>query len=176
MLKYKKRVPYSTTEVSPERSRAQIEKMLYEYGAEGVNITTKADGTGVLRFLMEIPKEGGQTKKLMVEITPPILSKRVKVWDDKLSRTVERDVIHTGAAWRLTFYYLKAKLESIVSGLVDFEHEFLADTVIQDDMGRQVTVAKVLIPLLEKTGGQLSLPSGDRKEERSTVVEAELVR
>lgn len=57
-----------------------------------------------------------------------------------------------------------------------FEHEFLADTVIQDDMGRQVTVAKVLIPLLEKTGGQLSLPSGDRKEERSTVVEAELVR
>ena len=170
VLKYSKRIPYIDTTVTPEKSRGDVERVLYAHGASAVNIVTQADGQAILRFVMDLAREN-TTKRIVVEITPPHISQKVKVWDEKLSRRVDRDVINTAAAWRVCFHFVKAKLDAVTTGLVEFEHEFLADTVIKDDQGREVTVAKILIPLLERTGGQLSLPpASESVEERRRVV------
>ncbi|MDE1822044.1 MAG: hypothetical protein KGI98_14485 [Euryarchaeota archaeon] len=162
----KKRPPYLDTEVPADKTRIEVERLLYSFGADQVAIVSSAAGRSQLRFIMELDR-GGARKKIEVLIDPPHIAKKVRVWDENRGQYVEKELPHHAASWRLVFYYVRAKLQAVASGLNDFEHEFLADTIVNVN-GRETTVAQVLIPALERTSGRLQLEEpGEPREARA---------
>lgn len=173
MLKFpKKRPPYLGTDVPADKSRIQVEQMLYSYGAEAVSVSTRADGRAQLRFIMEVPSttERGASKKVEVLIEPPVIQKIVKTWDANRGKAVEQLLPHHAASWRLVFYYVKSKMDALAAGLSDFEKEFLAETVVRDRTGRETTVGRLVIPHIGH-GEHLALETPDGPVAEPTIVE-----
>ena len=102
------------TKVSVSRSREEIEKLLKKNGAAGFSYGWM-DGAGRMEFLM---------KGLRIRIDLPRLD--IRDLTEKQAEQEER------RQWRALLLILKAKLESIESGISIFEEEFLAFVVLPD--------------------------------------------
>lgn len=131
------------TDVSVERSRGEIERILHRYGAEqfGYSITNnkaiiafKANDR-VLRFELPLP----DPKSPEFNRTPtgrPIRNPdaALRAWEQACRQR-----------WRALALLIKAKLESIESHITTFEEEFLAHIVLP---GEGKTLAQILVPKL----------------------------
>jgi hypothetical protein len=117
------------TEVTVEKSRAEIERLCMKYGCSqfmsgidfdklSARVQFKAKNR-IIRFDLPIPdrKKFHQQKKF-----------------EQASRT----------RWRALVLVLKAKLESVESGISTFEEEFLPFIVMPNDQ----TVASILLPMI----------------------------
>lgn len=122
----------ANTEVSVERSRAEIEKLITRYGATQTAFMN-APGRALIMFeanerriVFELPLPDIQEKQF--HRTPggrKLLNAegRVKVWEQACRQR-----------WRALALVIKAKLEAVESGITTFEEEFLAHIVMPDGM------------------------------------------
>jgi len=126
------------TQVSPERSRAEIERTLAKYGAtdfgymlsaSAVMIAFRASDRAV-RFALELPPveafaRGGRGTRSAAAM-----------------KAAQEQAIRQ--RWRCLALAIKAKLEVVESGISTFEQEFLAHIVLADGK----TVAQKILPAI----------------------------
>lgn len=128
------------TDVSADRSRTEIERLLSNYGADAFAYGTDASRAMVqfrlrnrlVKFVVPLPTEDecGSSPAGRTRSTAQILV------------AVEQE---TRQRWRALVLAIKAKLEAVESGIATFDQEFLPYLVLPD--GR--TVAEATLPALE---------------------------
>ncbi len=127
------------TTVSPDRSRAEVERVLERYGARGfvygwdggrAVIGFRAQGR-VVRFYLLLPDLDEFAKDGRRSVAPGIAKAR---YEQEVRRR-----------WRALALTVKAKLEAVQSGITTFEQEFLAHLLLPDGE----TVAEWIKPQLE---------------------------
>lgn len=103
------------TKVPVDRTRSEIEKVLKSNGSTGF-IYGSSPGRVMIGFEMK-------SRRLRFVVPMPEANK---------TRSNEREVDREVARrWRSLLLLIKAKLESVGSGIVEFDQEFLAHIVIQ---------------------------------------------
>lgn len=115
------------TEVSPEKSRAEIERTLERYGADGFAYAVGPDRAQV-GFRI-----GANTVRMTVAL-PPVEEFRSS--PTGRSRTIDAAGKARQQAirqrWRALALAVKAKLEAVDAGLATFEEEWFAYLVLPD--------------------------------------------
>ncbi len=132
------------TEVSADRSRAEIEKTLQRYGAQGFGYGWQDSQAMIeflfnrkkVRFVLQMPDRNSDEFKL----TPGQKRERS---DAQAFAAWEQA---TRQRWRALALAVKAKLEVVEAGIATFEAEFLAHIVMPDGK----TVAEHALPEIEK--------------------------
>jgi hypothetical protein len=143
----------SGTDVSTDKSKAEIEKTLQRYGADEFCYATKPQAAMV----------GFRIKGRYVRICLPLPDPK----SGQFTRTPGRGLVRTSdqayaaweqacrELWRALALVIKAKLEAVESGISTVEREFLADTMLPD--GR--TVGQSLEPLVQEAYDTGRMPS-----------------
>jgi hypothetical protein len=127
--------PYAGTVVAPDRTLAQIQELLFEYGCEAVQTTRDQTGRVEIRFTIEVEVQGVR-RKIAVRIEPPLLT----VTKGKgRGKTTYSD---PARSYRLLYWYLKSKLEAVSYGLVSAEREFFSQVLISLPSGDTTTVGE----------------------------------
>jgi len=129
------------TEVTADRSKAEIERVLARYGATGFAYMTDAKRAAVafqahernIRFVLPLPSITDVSK------TPKGRSRRGAVAEQELAQEVRR-------RWRALSLSIKAKLETVESGIAEFETEFMPYTVLPNGK----TVAESVVPMIDE--------------------------
>ena len=135
-------MPYAeATEVPVSRSKAQLEAMLKQRGAEG--FASGWDSAGdTIQF---------HWRGLIIRFHLPKVDQEPLRHDaagrlrkgDLLQRVVEQK---DRSRWRALYLVVKAKLEAVESGIAVFEEEFLA-FIVDPQSGR--TVGEVVVPRIQ---------------------------
>lgn len=116
------------TVVSVASSRAEIERMLHRYGISGFQSGWDGDRAAIL-----FEKSG---RRVRFELRLPAASEFLKTPENR-TRSAD-DAKRAQAAehrrlWRALCLVIKAKLESVESGIENFEEAFLANVVLPGD-------------------------------------------
>lgn len=138
------------TEVSVEKSRAEIERLITRYGATSTAFMN-APGRALIMFeakkrrvVFELPLPDREDKKFLRDGRGSMRTpeKRFEVWEQACRQR-----------WRALALVIKAKLEAVESGITSFEDEFLAHIMLPDGQ----TVSKHVSPVIEAwyTGGSM---------------------
>lgn len=141
------------TSVSPESSRTEIERLLARFGADSF-----AYGSDPQRALVGFRYQG---RNIRLEVALPAAD------DRRFTRTPTGRARSANQAaaereqeirrlWRALALMVKAKLEAVQSGIVDFETEWLPYTVLP---GGQ-TVSELVGPQVEHAQQTGQLPAG----------------
>ncbi len=139
------KIPYEQTTIPPERTKADIEKMLKEHGVEDIQWTTYKGETN-LRFLWKLEVKGLE-KEIMFQFTPPFIPATKRVWTGMRTEKVQVQLIAT--SYRLLWHYLKNKLEAVRWGMETMEKEFLSHAVQLLPNGQETTVGEHIQDVLD---------------------------
>ena len=166
--------PYYDTKVPPERTQAEIIKLLYQYGASGTSwgeIREPGLPPYQLEFLFPITAEDGRVLKLAFRMRPPMLYYHKPGNKEKPDFTRP----HPAMTLRLLYHYLKAKLEATAYGLTSMVQEFLPEVVAYitgpDGEPVEATMGEVFLPkimtgtFIEPGGLAKKLPPPPKEEE-----------
>ena len=129
------------TDVPPERTRMEIETFVRRQGADAFMVAGDAE-RHVIQF---------RIKRRVVRFTvvvPPLASFKPAKLRPRESGNDARARLRAAEdrrLWRALLLVLKAKFESVASGITSFDHEFLAHLVT----GTGETVGDQLAPRLE---------------------------
>jgi len=135
----------STTEVSSEKSQAELRTILNRYGATKFGyleeesrcaIMFEAQGRRV-RFILPLPS---RTAREVTHTKDRGLLRSVNAQHEAYEQAIRQ-------RWRALCLAVKAKLEAVESGIATFEEEFMAYVLLPD--GR--TVGEWMQPQLEET-------------------------
>lgn len=111
------------TQVSVDRSRAEIEKTLHRYGAtKTATMVDREEGHAAVMFEWE-------KRAIRISLPLPQLHAFSKTEKGKPRAPAARDAEHEKATrqrWRALLLVLKAKFEAVEAGITTFEKEFLA--------------------------------------------------
>jgi hypothetical protein len=109
--------PYAArTTVPVDRSRAEIERTLERYGADAFSFTKTPEGASI-GFRMR-----GRLLKIRIPMPPPERTATAqRVRDQEIRRR-----------YRVLLLQLKATLESVDAGVVDFDQAFLGFLILPD--------------------------------------------
>ena len=148
----------ASTTVTPDRSRAEIERTLRRYGADqfiygweqareqGCRQTNALIGFRInsyqIRISLQLPDPDAFAQ------TPRTGKTRSKLAASKAYDQAERQ------AWRALLLVIKAKLEAAEAGITTIEEQFLSDIVLPDN----TTLGQRLIPQLQTTVKSGNLP------------------
>lgn len=148
----------SGTDVSSERSRAEIERTLARYGADQFAYMTSREHA-VIAFVVA-------DRQVRFELRLPDRQARQFTHHSRGARTAAAaEGAYEQAVrqrWRALALVVKAKLEAVDAGIVSFEQEFLAHMVLPGGVSVFETVAPAVerayatgdvAPLLQITGG-----------------------
>lgn len=137
------------TEVSADRSRAEIERTLERYGADGFMYGWEGNQAVVafrmhgrmLRFGLPLPAREA------FRLTPTGRTRTSNAADEAWR-------LATRQRWRALALVIKAKLEAVESGITSFEQEFLGNILLPDGQ----TVGDWMRPQIEQAylTGQMS--------------------
>lgn len=132
----------ANTEVSVEKSRAEIERLITRYGATSTAFMSMP-GRAMIAFEMnerrivfELPlpdikeQRFGRTPGGRQQLSP---DRRIAVWEQACRQR-----------WRALALLVKAKLEAVSSGITVFEDEFLAHIMMPDG----ITVGNHVKPMV----------------------------
>ena len=154
-------MPYDYTQVTTAKSQEQIKKLLAEHGVTIVRITS-FPSTAVLEFIKKVGAE--QHVPYRISLRPNVRRDvNAALWDRS-----ERQV------WRVAYWWLKAKLEAVKFGLVEFEQEMLPYMLVSGAGGPPKTVATYFFESVANrlttgddpfSGLRLALREGTNKEE-----------
>ncbi len=131
------------TDVTPDRSRAEIERTLQRYGATGFLYGWKGEQAVLgfemngrqLRFTMALPdRQAREFQK-----TPTGKQRTSNAAQEAYEQA-------TRQRWRALALVIKAKLEAVESGIATFEEEFLAHITLPSGQ----TVGQWMIPQVEQ--------------------------
>jgi hypothetical protein len=117
------------TQVPADQSRSEIEKTLARFGADQFMYGSKPDAA-VIAF-----RAHGRHIRFLLPLPTPEELKRTRLDKDKEIRR----------RWRSMAMCIKAKLESVATGIETFEESFMAQVVLPNGM----TMAEHAQPLLE---------------------------
>jgi hypothetical protein len=116
----------SSTEVSSEKSRAEIERTLKRYGADGFGYMTQGR-MAAIQFNMN-------GRRVLLRLEMPDHNARQFTHSSRGLRTksVASNAWEQACRqkWRALALVVKAKLEAVESGITTLEAEFLANTVL----------------------------------------------
>ncbi|MEM2905035.1 MAG: hypothetical protein QW587_04770 [Candidatus Bathyarchaeia archaeon] len=142
------RPPYSKTKADMHRSRVQIDKMLERFGITHTNWNIDTENAKVeLTFVIELPPElqrPDQPKALLINIRPPLFVTYHRTWNPQTGKSERTPMPNYAQTFRLLYYYLKAKIESICYGLVYAEHEFMPQRVVKTAEGEVTTIGAIV--------------------------------
>lgn len=124
--------PYRGTEVTVDKSQAEVRSLLKGYDIEDMQFTTRRGGLFTLIYAR--PQELGHLNVYRHEVQ--------SLTDDSQG---ERQ------AMRMMYWWMKAKLETVKFGIADFETEFLPYQLISGEEG-EVTLAEKVLPQLRAGG------------------------
>lgn len=141
------KMPYSQTTVDSDKSMAQISKLLREYGASAVQWSSAFD-KGLVELKFAMPAKGKPRENIVIRVRPPSMAAKHKTFNQKTGHSEIIELPNWAQSLRLTFYWLKSKLEAVKFGLVEFEPEFLANVVVELPSGQQSTVYEALQPFM----------------------------
>ncbi len=128
------------TSVPVERSKAEIERALERYGADGFMTGWDAQAsTAMIAF---------RFKNRHVRITLPLPKAGDYTWQWRTTDNQKRERLEqfTRQRWRALLLVVKAKLEAVESKVSTFEQEFLPYIVMPD--GR--TIADIALPQIAR--------------------------
>lgn len=128
-----KKPPYDRTEIDIIKSQNDIQKLLLEYGAEGIQWIIFRDDLPRLAFIIEA-NINGTRKKVGVQIDAPIIRPKNSPQG-----------INYKQSMRVMYWYVKSKLEAVAYGVKTFEKEFLDDIVYRLPDGREVKVGDMIL-------------------------------
>lgn len=139
------------TDVSSDKSRAEIERTLHRYGADAFSYGWQ-DGEAVVQFIMAgrrvifrlaLPDRNADE----IRLTP---SKKWERSPEEQERAYEQAARQR---WRALALVIKAKLEAVEAGIGTLEQEFLANIALPSG----ATVGQWVGPQLEQvySGGQM---------------------
>lgn len=129
------------TDVSPDRSRLEIERTLRRYGAERIASFWEDSRSGI----------GFQMRGRMIRLVLPMPSRAefrlTPQGRDRCENAIQACYDQAvRQRWRALLLVIKAKLEAVESGICSFEEEFLANTLLP---GGQ-TVGELALPKVEQ--------------------------
>lgn len=144
------------TNVSPEKTMMDIQATLKRYKAEKFGFMT-GDGHIMVAFV-------AQKRNVKFILPLPKRSDFKRSYRDRSDNAAEKRYDQAvRSKWRALLLTIKAKLESVESGIETFDEAFASQLVLPDGQ----TVGEYVLPLVEKayaTGEmpnlQLALPSG----------------
>lgn len=136
------------TSVPVERSKTEIERVLGRYGADSFGYMTEGNQAVIIfvahskkiRFILPLPDPNDD----QFGKSPTGRSRKSTAASEAYHQEVRR-------RWRALSLAIKAKLESVQTGIAAFEHEFLAHIVLPNGQ----TVGEMVLPAIEeayKTG------------------------
>lgn len=142
------------TKVTVEQSRAEIERTLVRYGASGFSYGWQTNMAVVsfdmnmrrVAFFLPLPNPNAE------EITRHSVTAPWKVATKEVQRS--RIAQKTREAWRALGLAIKAKLQSVDSGIASFEEEFLAHIVLPNNK----TVGQMVVPQIGKAYEEKKMP------------------
>lgn len=142
-----------STEVSSDRSRAEIEKTLARYGASKFMYGWEEEKAVIgfvmsgrqIKFVLTLPDRSSRD----ITHTPERGTLRSKEQQERVYEQTVRQ------RWRALALLIKAKLEAIEDGISVFESEFLNKTVLPNGM----TVEEYMLPQVEKCYLTAKMPS-----------------
>lgn len=140
------------TQVSAERSRAEIERTLRRYGAstfgyankEGAAMVEFTIGNRRIRFILPMPSMSDESYTHNSRGRARATDAAIKLWEQA-----------TRQKWRALALVVKAKLEAVESGITTLEQEFLAHIVIPGGK----TVGDVFIPRIQQAYATGKVPA-----------------
>lgn len=124
------------TSVAPEKTRAEIERVLARYGASSFAYGTQP-GRAMIMF---------ETKDRRIRFELPLVPPN--------RSTQAQGEQFTRSRWRALLLSIKAKLESVEAGIESFDEAWMSHIVMPN--GR--TMAQHMIPYLEESYGQGNMP------------------
>lgn len=133
------------TQVSAEKSRVEIEKILSKYGATSFMYGWQ-DNKALLAFEMM-----GRRIKFVLPLPNKEdreITHKPNGWQKRTLKQIE--VAYEQAVrqrWRAFTLVIKAKLEAVESGITEFEEEFLAHIVLPNGS----TIGQFMIPQIDET-------------------------
>lgn len=148
------------TRVAPSRSRDEIERILTRYGATGFAFAVHGR-EAMVEFIMR-----GHRVRLVISLPDPD--------DREFTHTPERGTRRSAAAaraareqavrqrWRALVLIVKAKLEAVASGVVEFDTEFMPYLVLPSGRTVGEAVAPSLTAALQGDEPPSLLPAYDR--------------
>lgn len=129
--------PYSDTEVKWDRTRAQIEDLIRDYGAVGISWASYR-GEDILQFIIEAEIQGVR-KEIGIQVNVPIILKRARPGGrGPIVNTWNKD-----QSYRLLYWFIKSKLEAVAYGLNTIEREFMSEILVKLP-GGSTTVGNIL--------------------------------
>ena len=140
------------TQVSSDKSKAEIEKTLKRYGADSFMYGWQ-ESKAVVAFQM-----AGRHIKFILPM-PDRNSKEFTITEqgrDRADNAQEKSYEQAiRQRWRALALVIKAKLEAVESGISEFESEFLANIVLPNGS----SVGDFMIPQIEKIYQSGKMPS-----------------
>ncbi len=146
----------NTTTVTVEKTKMEIERTLTRYGASRF-FTGWDHETAVVGFSMA-------DRFVEFRLPLPTPDSYLTVGGRRRSKTQTAAAFEQAqrSRWRALLLCIKAKLESVESGIETFEEAFLSHIMISDGHGGSTTVGKIMVPEIAASyeGGtpQLALP------------------
>jgi hypothetical protein len=141
----------SETSVSVERSKAEIERLLQRYGAKEFAHGWKSD-KAVIQFAM---------MNRCVRFTLPLPDKSEFAKTPSARRTrSDADTLRAWEQgcrqrWRVLCLTIKAKLESVESGIEEFDTAFMGQVVMPNGK----TIAEEITPMIERAYATGKMPA-----------------
>lgn len=128
------------TEVPVGQSRTEIERILTKYGADQVSTGWTA-AKAVIMFRI-------RNRYVRIELPLPQPDIQTKM------NSPDRIAAETRRRWRAMVLYVKAKLESVESDIVTFEHAFMAHLLLPNKQ----TVGEFMQPQIEQAYSSGNMP------------------
>lgn len=150
--------PYASgTDVTADRSRAEIERTLQRFGADQFAYGWDGDQAAIGFRL------GGRAVRMTITLPSPTAAGFYQTpTGRRRSDTAARDEYEKEVRrrWRALAAVIKAKLVAVEEGISTIEREFLADLLLPSGQ----TLGDELVPRLDRISGGLPalLPGGDR--------------
>lgn len=118
------------TSVTPDRSRAEIERTLTRYGCQGFMYGWEQDSRAMIAF-----RAHDKTVRFLLPMPDPDADEFRLTPTGQARSDAQAEKLYEGAIrqrWRALALAIKAKLEAVESGIVTFEDEFLAHFMLPE--------------------------------------------
>ena len=161
--------PYAGTTSDPDKTIADINRLLRKYGINDYQWTTLWDQQIIeLKVMIETMGGDGKPRKVGIKVTPPVFKAKRRTWDSKKGRNVALELPNYSQAMRLLYHWLKIKIESVAFGLKEVEEEFMSDLIVRLPNGQETTMGKAFRPQIAASG-VASLPQLESSTEKDYV-------
>jgi hypothetical protein len=132
-----KDIPYRSTSIDYTKTMGEISEMLREFGAAGIRWTELPEeyDLPIVEFLVRTERKGREME-FRVMVKPPMIPDRKKI-NGKIVNTVNRN-----ASMRLTYWFIKSRLEGVRWGLEDLFDAFMLRVIHTLPDGTETTIGE----------------------------------